>query len=182
MITSAPFMSCREIRNFAEAVVDSQKFAADEDCIAGRLALSQLPRLADVLMNREGWLDCTLAGQRETDATGTKLWLHLQVSGKLGLCCQRCMEEVGFDCVIDSRLLLMPPGEEWPEEELESDAYDAIPASREMSVLALVEEEVLLALPAVPRHAECRPPAGAGEAEEEGRPSPFAALAGLKKH
>jgi len=182
MITSAPFMSCREIRDFAEAVIDSQKFAAEEDCIAGRLALPQLPRLADVLMNQDGWLDCTLAGYREADAAGTKLGLRLQVRGKLNLCCQRCLREVGFDCTIDSRLLLMPPGEEWPEDELESDAYDAIPASRELSVLELVEEEVLLALPAVPRHADCSPPVDTGSVEKENRPSPFAVLAGLKKH
>lgn len=179
-------MSCREDQDFAEVVIDSQKFAAEEDCIVGRLAVSRLTRLKDMLMSREGWLDCRLAGFRERDESGTeKFGLHLLVSGRLGLCCQRCLGEVGFECAIDSRLLLIPPGipsSEWPEDELEADDYDAIPASRELSLLSLVEEEVLLALPIVPRHKECQLPADAGAEQEEGKPSPFAALAGLKKH
>lgn len=170
----------------AETLIDSLKFAADEGCVAGRLALSRLTRLDDVLVSREGWLDCRLAGFREQDESGAeKFGLHLLVSGRLGLGCQRCLGEVGFECAIDSRLLLMPPGlpnGEWPADELEADDYDAIPASRELSLLSLVEEEVLLALPIVPRHAECQLPADVGTGEDEREPSPFAALAGLKKH
>lgn len=175
-------MSCREVQDIAEVVIDSLRFAAEEDCIAGKLALSRMPRLAEALTRRDGWLDCRLAGYRETVGGTAKYGLHLQVSGRLGLSCQRCLAEVVFDCAVDSRLLLVPEGEQWPEDELETDEYDAIEASRELSVLVLVEEEVLLALPIVPRHADCRSPAQAGATQEENRPSPFAALAGLKKH
>lgn len=185
MITSAPFMSCREDTDLAGAVIDSLKFAAAGERITGKLPLTSLPRLADALASREGVLDCALTGFRETDEAGgseTRLGLHLQVNGRLRLHCQRCLAEVGFDCAIDSRLLLIPPDAEWPEEELESDDYDAIPASRELSVGSLIEDEVLLALPLVPRHADCLPPVGAEAAGEKSEPSPFAVLAGLKKH
>lgn len=187
MITSAPFMSSREIQDLAETVVDSLKFAADGGSVSGKLALSSLPRLFDALTTREGWLDCELSGARTTDAGGkTQSVLHLRVSGRLGLRCQRCLADVWFDCAIDSRLLLIPEGVEWPEDELDSDEYDALPASRELSVRELVEEEVLLALPIVPRHADCLPPVMAEEGEESvsevDGASPFAALAGLKKH
>lgn len=185
MITSAPFMSCREELDLAGAVIDSQKFAADRDCITGKIPLTRLTRLHDALASREGWLDCELEGFRETDASGTRLGLQLRVTGRLLQHCQRCLAEVGFDCAIDSRLMLMPPDAEWPEEELEAEDYDAIPASRELSVLSLVEDEVLLALPIVPRHVDCAPPEGLADAEEKvasGKPSPFAVLASLKKH
>lgn len=175
-------MSCREEPNLAGAVIDSLKFAADEDCLAGKLALTQLTRLSDMLASREGWLDCRLAGCRIERDGEARLGLALQVSGRLRLHCQRCLAEFGFDCVIDSRLLLVPAGAAWPEEDLETDDYDAIPASRELSVLSLVEDEVLLALPIVPRHADCLPPDASAAAEEKGEPSPFAVLAGLKKH
>lgn len=172
-------MSCREEQNFAAVVIDSLAFAAAEDCVVGKVPLSQLSRLSDVLVSSAGDLDCELAGYRDGGERAGKLGLHLRVSGRLGLHCQRCLAEVSFECVIDSRLLLIPPGAEWPEEELESDEYDAIPANRELSLLALIEEEVLLALPIVPRHADCLLPT----AElEESEPSPFAVLAGLKKH
>lgn len=180
-------MSLREEQDLAGTVIDSLKFAADEGCITGKLALSDLPRLADELIDTTGWLACELTGNRETGESG-KSGLHLQVTGRLGLRCQRCLAEVDFECVIDRRLLLMPSGnglagDEWPEDELAADDYDAIPASREMSVLELVEEEVLLALPIVPRHADCLLPniLEAGVEEEDG-PSPFKGLASLKKH
>jgi uncharacterized protein len=80
---------------------------------------------------------------------------------------------------IDSKLMLVAPGEEWPDEELEDDGTDAIEASRELAVLALVEDEVLLALPVAPRHEVCALPAAV---ETQSRPSPFAVLAKLKDH
>jgi uncharacterized protein len=175
-------MSCRKELNLAGAVIDSLKFAAEEDCITGKLVLTRLTRLVDVLASRDGSLDCVLEGFRAEDEAGVKLGLHLRVTGRLSLHCQRCLAEVGFDCVIDSRLMLMPPGAEWPEDEMEADDYDAIPASRELSVLSLVEDEVLLTLPLVPRHADCLPPVGMEAADEKSEPSPFAVLAGLKKH
>lgn len=176
-------MSCRELRNLAEAVVDSLKFAAEGDCISGKLRLSGLPRLHDVLTGRDGWLDCELSGCCVTDAGGLrKSFLHLRVSGRLDMQCQRCLNDVSVECVVDSRLLLVPDGAAWPEDELETDEYDALPASRELSVLDLVEEEVLLALPIAPCHENCEPPADAGGKGVNGGSSPFAALAGLKKH
>ena len=183
MITSAPFMSCREVLNLAETVVDSLKFAAEGDCVSGKLPLSGLSRLGDVLTHREGWLDCELVGNRIADAGGLKKsFLHLRVSGRLSLQCQRCLDDVSWECAIDSRLLLVPEGTAWPEDELEVDGYDALPASRELSVHDLVEEEVLLALPIAPCHEDCRPPADAGGGDGNSGLSPFAALAGLKKH
>jgi len=180
MITSAPFMSSREIKDLAETVVDSLRFAADGGRLSGKLALSRLPRLFDALTTREGWLECELSGERVEDAGGaTRSVLHLKVAGPLDLRCQRCLAEVRFDCAIDSRLLLVPEGDDWPEDEMDSDEYDALPARKELSVRELVEEEVLLALPIVPRHADCLPPGGM---EQESGPSPFAALAKLKKH
>lgn len=185
MITSAPFMSCREDTDLAGVAIDSLKFAAAGEHITGTLPLNSLLRLADVLASREGALDCVLTGFREAGEAGgdeTRLCLHLQVNGRLRLYCQRCLAEVDFECAIDSRLLLVPPGEVWPEEDWEDDDFDAISASRELSVLSLVEDEVLLALPIVPRHADCLPPAGVVAAEGKSEPSPFSVLAGLSKH
>ncbi|MFN4149038.1 MAG: YceD family protein [Rhodocyclaceae bacterium] len=183
MIAFAPFMSCQEEPDFATAVIDSLRFAEAGGRIAGRLALRQLARLQDVLVSRDGGLDCILEGCTIECAGVTRPGLHLTVTGRLQLQCQRCLAEVGVDCAIDSRLLLVPAGSDWPEEELETDAFDAIAANPALSLLALVEEEVLLALPIVPRHADCALPAGAVDMQEgDGAPSPFAALAGLKKH
>lgn len=180
MITSAPFMSSRPIKDLAATHVDSLRFAADGGRLSGKLALADMPRLSDVLTTLEGWLDCELSGAREADAGGRiRSMLSLTVRGVLGLRCQRCLAEMRFDCAIDSRFLLVPEGADWPEDDMVSDAWDALPASQGLSVRELVEDEILLALPIVPRHADCLPPGGRGH---ESGPSPFAALARLKKH
>lgn len=171
-----------EALDLADWVVDSLKFAAEGRSVTGSMALSRMSRLADVLLNHTGRLDCVLSGFEERRFGAVKLGLHLQVSGCLTLHCQRCLAEVAHECAVDSRLLLIPPGEVWPEDELEADDYDAVPADKALSVLALVEEEVLLALPIVPRHADCQLPGDAGSGVGNESRSPFAALAGLKKH
>jgi uncharacterized protein len=181
MIASSPFMTCQE-EDFATTVIDSLRFAEDGGRLRGRLALARMPRLADLLVADEGALTCALEGCQIDCAGLARPGLHLTVSGRLYLQCQRCLDAVGIDCAIDSHLLLVPPGGAWPEDELTNDAFDAIPAEPALSLLALVEEEVLLALPIVPRHAHCALPAGFAAAQEHSRPSPFAALAGWKKH
>lgn len=183
-------MSCRNQEDdFAGTVIDSLRFAADGDCIAGKVALSRLPRLAEELVEASGGLDCEVRGVTFDGLHAGQPGLQLRVRGVLKMRCQRCLAEVDVACDIDRRLLLMAAGtaeEAWPEDELESDDFDAIPASRELSLQALVEEEVLLALPLVPRHADCVLPdasgASAGAEDQESKASPFAVLAGLKKH
>jgi uncharacterized protein len=54
---------------------------------------------------------------------------------------------------------------------------DRVLAGREMSVAALVEEEVILTLPMAPKHAQCRAPA----IEQGAEPSAFQALGALKR-
>lgn len=168
--------------------IDSLKFAAARGCESFRVPLARLGRLHDSLLRQDGDLECRLTGLSGVGPGSDKAGLHLQVSGRLILECQRCLGDVEFDCVIDSVLLLMPPGADWPEDELGADDYDAIPASSELSVLALVEDEVLLSLPIVPRHVDCVLPGevgvavGSGAMEQEKGSSPFKVLAGLKKH
>lgn len=173
--------------DIAKAVIDSLRFAGGGDCIAGRVALSRLPRLADQLLTTAGELDCAVRGVTFDGLHAGQPGLLLRVQGVLRMRCQRCLAAVDVVCDIDRRLLLMVDAADeaaWPEEELESDDFDAIPASRELSLLSLVEDEVLLALPLVPRHADCVLPGTVGAAglQQESKASPFAMLADLKKH
>ncbi len=103
--------------------------------------------------------------------------LHLEVSGTLSLACQRCLEAVPCDLDVDSLLELVPEGTELSQDELEDDTRDFLPVVRELDVVELVEDEILLALPVAPRHEKCGLP-GAADAGE--RINPFAKLSGLK--
>lgn len=169
-------MSCQADGSIGQAVIDSLEFAREGSVVAGSVAVAVLGRLADMLADNAGSLDCELRGGRDGEG---KPYLDLWVAGSLNLRCQRCLMPMPFGLDIDSRLMLVAAGESWPDEELAEDGTDAIEASRELAVLPLIEDEVLLALPIVPRHEVCRPPVAT---ETEHRPSPFAALAKLKDH
>lgn len=156
-------------------VIDGFEFARGRNCLQGRAPLAQMARLADVLVENAGNLEYSLIG--ETDREGNA-YVVLSVGGELRLRCQRCLRAMAFPLQIRSRLRLMVPGQEWPDEELVEDGFDMIEAGREIALLPLIEEEVLLALPIAPRHESCGVPASVSSEQES---TPFAVLAKIKK-
>jgi uncharacterized protein len=90
------------------------------------------------------------------------------------------MEAFRHEIAVRDRLVLVGSEDELPPIEGESDEEDFVVATDPLDPVGLVEDAVLLSLPMVPR----KPGAGpSGEGDEEarpGKPSPFAALAGLK--
>ena len=138
------------------------------------MAVSALERLHDLLAEVSGEVVFRLEGFKGANG---ELMLHLEVSGVLPLACQRCLKSVAFDLDVDNLLQLVPEGAELSQEELEDDTRDFLPVARELNVVDLVEDEILLTLPVAPRHEKCGLP-GAADAGE--RINPFAKLAGLK--
>jgi uncharacterized protein len=63
------------------------------------------------------------------------------------------------------------------QEELEDDSRDFLPHAEGTDVAVLIEDEILLALPSVPRHDDCVLPGGG---QESAKVSPFSVLAGLQ--
>ena len=157
-------------------VIDCLEFARSGGVLERKVGLDELPRLADLLATTAGVLSVRLDGWR--DGQG-KSWLQVEISGEPVLCCQRCLGGVKFPLSTRSRLQLIAPGEEWPDDDLVDDSADAIAAETALAVLQLIEDEVLLALPIAPRHEQCESPSA--NASGHGS-SPFAALAALKKH
>lgn len=165
----------RQAENRLPETFDGLMFAGEGKAVAARVPVATLSRLADVLADVEGDLDCRVSGSLDGDGNH---WLTVEVSGALRLVCQRCLGPLVYPVEVRSSLLLIPPGQPLPDDELAEDGFDAIEAEKEMALLPLIEEEVLLALPIAPRHEVCETPAAAGE---EDASSPFAALAKLKK-
>ena len=116
-------------------------------------------------------IDFVLAG--EINERG-KPELRLAVDGSVRLECQRCLGNVDLPLRFEVRLELAAS-----EAELltADDDIERVVAGREMSVAVLVEDEVILALPMVPKHEQCR----VAEAKRGAEPSAFQALAALKK-
>jgi uncharacterized protein len=156
-------------------VIDGLAFARAKGRLTGSMQVADLPRLVDSLADHCGQLVWQVAGSQDEDG---KPWLSLVVSGTLAVICQRCLGRLELPVGIKARMLLVPPECPWPDDELMENGFDAIAAEKEMALLPLIEDEVLLALPIAPVHEACLTPVPVtGEHE----PSPFAALAKLKK-
>lgn len=128
----------------------------------------------------------TARGERQTDASGhARVWLHLTAGARLPLTCQRCLGPADIDVEVmrDFRFVATDAQAEAEDEEAEE---DVLALSRDFDLRALVEDELLMALPLVPRHEACPTEVKLAvqdadfEAAQEARPKPFAALAGLK--
>jgi len=155
-------------------ISDAFAFARDGRVLEGTLAVEDLERLHDLLAEIGGEVTFRLEGFK--GESGESM-LHLEVSGTIPLSCQRCLEAVPCDLDVDARLELVPAGAELSQDELEDDTRDFLPVERELDVVELVEDEILLALPVAPRHEKCGLPGAANAGE---RINPFAKLSGLK--
>ena len=83
-----------------------------------------------------------------------------------------------FPLAVSCVLALVPSEADVPLDLLEDEDSDFLVADKEQSVLGLVEDEIILALPVAPRHEVCVLPGNDGVG---GKILPFAALSALKK-
>jgi len=115
-----------------------------------------------------------------------QLWLHLQAKVAFPLTCQRCMGVVLTPLEVDQWYRFVA-SEEVAMAEDDASEEDLLVMAPQFDLLAVLEDELLMALPLVPMHEECpeAPVLRAGEDELAGeaseKPNPFALLAQLKK-
>jgi uncharacterized protein len=148
--------------------------------LRGRMKLSAMPRLLPALTSSDGDLQVSLELGKDPDGTR---YLRGTIQGDVQLQCQRCLEPMTLSLDLGFCLGIV--------RELEAihalhERYDPVLVSAEPTSLAdIATDEVLLALPLVPAHADngkChafvqdyKPP------QPEKRDGPFAALAELKQ-
>lgn len=149
--------------------------------LAGEIPLARLERLAGLLCDTEGSLQAEMDfGRFEERRPGVRG----KVKGRLHMTCQRCLEAVEIPVDLDFELYLVESAA--LAERLPDGLEPLLHERGQVSPREVVEDEVLLALPLVPRHArgQCRPPRG-GEATasdvEAERPRPFAVLERLRR-
>ena len=175
-------------------------FASEGATLAGvwpgaslaRLAESQTPP-QDGALTAVSW---QAQGERHPLPAGEpEIWLALQATAPVWLTCQRCLQPLALSLSLDRRLRFVH-GESQAEAmdaEIEDDVL-ALPLW--LDLRELIEDELLLALPLVPRHDSCPQPlpVAVGQSEQRGQdpgaepwpdnvpeqPHPFAALRALK--
>lgn len=150
-------------------LIDGLQFARAALERRGSLGMESLARLAQMQGSTEG-LEYRLRGGSTSNG---KACLWISVKGDVRLVCQRCLGSLAVPLEVEAELQLAEDPREIAQAQ---DEIDRVLASAAMDVAQLVEDEVILALPMVPRHEACL----ATGAAPQTRASPFDALAALR--
>ena len=169
--------------------LDIKAFAQAGGHLSGHDSLLKYKRLAQEAkgLHPDLLVDWSADGEVRTVAgLGAQIWVHLKVHATFPMQCQRCLGPV--DVPIDIEREFRFVADEATAEALDDDCEeDLIAISREFDLRQLIEDELLMELPVVPRHDECPEPVVLESTDEDfeeantQKTNPFAALATLRK-
>ena len=172
------------VNNFPERI-DPYKFARIGESLSGEIAVARMNRLGTSLDNDSGNVEFDLTfGRKERARVATG-----KFKAEVKMICQRCLNQVNVPVrgEVQLEFVVVEEGEE-PLARLEDQGYDTVLVINDsLSLVELIEDEVLLALPFSPLHEEGVCPDNAiveklqVTNEDPDRPNPFAVLAKLKK-
>ncbi len=170
--------------------LDVAAFAAAGDELEGRWSVERLPRLTAATLppadgTARGGVAWQVRGERAALLNaGVQPVLAIGADVEVTLECQRCLQPMTV-LLEAERSIFFVEGEDGAAA-LDADSEDDVLAlTPALDLEALIEDELLLALPLIPRHGICPQPLPRPFIDEEGAPAaadnPFAALAALKR-
>lgn len=118
-----------------------------------------------------------------------RMWLNLHIVTKASLICQRCLVPFIFelDENVSFHLVRRPSQVESDADDIDPDAPERLLGSDRFDLMGLIEDQVILGLPYVPKHDVCpglkfeQTESAATEVEVPVKVSPFNVLKALKK-
>jgi uncharacterized protein len=173
--------------------VDPWRAGAAATQFQGLIDASRLPRLRGVAVPSapiEAWIGFAQAQQTRQEL----IRVEICVRGTYSVICQRCLEPMELSRAVNTQVLLAASEQLARQLEATAEVLICTPGSL-LDPVALIEDEILLALPLAPVHdvANClqRAVADPVEARVDGEPgasgtapereNPFAVLAALKR-
>ena len=167
----------------APGIVNTDTFTRLEKKVEGMVEPASLPRLREALFSPDGEINYRIEGRVVTGPDGSRQpRLRCTIAGWVTLQCQATLKALRHDLNTDSRMILVAREEELPPLEEEAENEDYIVVGPELDLTALLEDEVILNLPMIPRGVESNPEASIENDGTAGpKTSPFAVLVALKK-
>lgn len=158
-------------------IINNLEFAQKQQKLSDNFEISSFKRLAEKLSLSDK--NAHLVGIRFELTGDYKRFrhpsLHLYISSKLPVICQRCLDEMLMNVDLNFDYLISNVG---TSELDESDEIDWLEASPNMDLHELIEDELLLAMPFAPMHEKGCSKLSMQSGE---KPNPFAILKGMVK-
>ncbi len=166
--------------------LDIKPLITDAQTVQGQTPVAKFERLYELIFAEHMPPEASLAWQfqgelRPVTGGAPEMWCRLSADVEVALVCQRCLGPVREHLSLDRRVRFVHTEEE--AEALDAEMEDDVLAlPRWLNILELIEDELILGLPLVPRHGVCpRPlPVPADDLPFVPEENPFAALVGLK--
>jgi uncharacterized protein len=175
-------------KEFVADRLDVTAFARESGILNGREALRQRTRLLDETQGQGAELPVQWEARGESVAVAggePQIWLHLKASAVLPLTCQRCLAPVDVALTVDRSFRFVADEETALAQDDEAEE-DLLAVSQEFDLAELVEDELLMEMPPVPRHELCPVDVklvatdAAFDEQLATKPNPFAVLHKLK--
>jgi uncharacterized protein len=178
-------------RSLQPSRLNMKAFAQEGTTLAETTPLQNLERLAEETqgLKADSAVRWQAIGELRPRTGGEdEVWLHLQAETIVPLTCQRCMGVVETPLEVDQWYRFVAD-EDIAMAEDDQAEEDLLVMEPQFNLLAVLEDELLMALPLVPMHEQCPvpPKLQAGDVGEPGtpdgaagKPNPFAVLAQLK--
>ena len=176
-------------KDLAPRVLDVRALAQAGATLSGDTAVAGLPRLAEDMIDSADASVPQVRWQAHWETrmarAGTEQnWLHLEASTQMPMICQRCLGPMVQDIQVSS-LFRFVADEATAVAEDDDSEEDLLVLVPEFDLMHLLEDELLMEMPIVPRHDVCPastalPTSAANVGFQEERPNPFAVLQGLR--
>jgi uncharacterized protein len=163
--------------------LDPFKYADQNKILVGEIALSLMPRLADLLVDTEGKVQVELEFDRDPQRLRI---LKGKLKATVTLLCQRCLHPVAQ--AVESEFTLGIVFNDEQAQNLPRTYEPLLVEDEKLVVMDVVEEELILSLPMFAYHDACevdgykqteQAVADTVGADEEKKPNPFNVLSGL---
>jgi uncharacterized protein len=174
---------------FEPVRVDVTALAKSGALEQGDLGPASFPRLLESVQSMAGPASWSVRGVYKAAAgREPEIRLNLQVRAQAVQICQRCLEPMQLALAVERVLRFVRDAELAEQLDEETEDEDVLQLPRRLNLVELIEDELIMALPIVPRHEHCpapppmayEDPAGTAAADDEAPPHPFAVLAALR--
>jgi len=174
-------------KDFDPQRLDVRRFAEEGAELHGETGMGGLRRLAAETRGNEA--DRAVTWQARGELLNPRhvqpeVWVHLDAAAVMPLVCQRCLGPVDVPLQVRRSFRFVADEATAAAQDDEAEE-DLLALSRAFDLLGLIEDELLMEVPVVPRHEVCPRPVALSAADpdfEEPAPAenPFAALKVLK--
>lgn len=162
--------------------VDIFSVSRNLSTVEGTINVADMPQLQKLLADDQGQLFVRIEGTKgDRGLPGA----NLTIDGTVNMICTRCTKPMPVVVHCEVPFLFTKTEEQADLIPIEAEDVEIVVGSEDMNVAEWVQEEVILSLPAFPKHEDCESVLDDWEDDmpeiEEKRPNPFANLKDLLK-